>query len=342
MIAAAPESPSRDELMALVPPEAIHHRTQHYIGDSVAVSRARVAPADAAVIQRLYEFLGGLYGLVAPRLDGGAAAIAALAEFLRATDFEGLAQAVGRLGATLDATAVPIDLRMVYHDVRGGGLPALLLHLDAAACGEAQTEDLERIFVLSRDQLKIIRNAIPDLDPRGYAHDLEDRAHTTDLLRAKWSTPVYRVGEVEVELSLECDFDGTVSERCMEFAALDRVIYNLVNNAARFAADRRVLLRIFPIRPGAETDLRFVVVNSVTPEHRERIHADLGERLDRVFESSYTTGGHGLGLRIVGDFVTHGYALPSLRAALEDGYLGARLVRDSFVAWFHWPARRGE
>ncbi len=338
-----PRPPSRDELAALVPPAQILHRTQHYIGDSVAVSRARIAPGDAAVIQALYEFLGGLYGLVSPRLDGGAAAIAALGGFLTATRFEALARDIGRLGATLEAAHVPIELRKVYHDVRGGGLPALLLHLDAVTCGEAVPQDLERIFVLSRDQLKIIRNAIPDLDPQGYARDLEDRAHTTDLLRAKWSTPTYRVDDVEATLRLECDFDGTVSERCMEFAALDRVIYNLVNNAARFAADGRVDLVIFPITPvppGAATDLRFVVMNRVTPAHRERIHADLGDRLDGVFASDYTTGGHGLGLRIVGDFVTHGYGLPSLRVALNDGYLGARLVRDTFVAWFHWPAHR--
>ena len=99
-------------------------------------------------------------------------------------------------------------------------------------------------------------------------------------------------------------------------------------------------LHLLPVPPGAATDLRFVVMNRVTPAHRERIHADLGDRLDGVFASDYTTGGHGLGLRIVGDFVTHGYGLPSLRVALNDGYLGARLVRDTFVAWFHWPAHR--
>ena len=38
--------------------------------------------------------------------------------------------------------------------------------------------------------------------------------------------------------------------------------------------------------------------------------------------------------------VVHGYGLPSLHTALDGGYLGARLVRDTFVAWFHWPARR--
>lgn len=333
-------SPSPDELLALVPPEHIRRRTQRYLGDSVAVALGRLPAGDAAIVRALYGFLDELYRFVGPRLDDGAAALTALQAFVAEHGFARLQQDIGSLGATLAAAEAPIDLRKAYHDVRGGGLPGLMLHLDAVASGEGQTQDLERIFLLCRDQLKIIRNAIPDLDPAGYALDLEDRAHTTELLRAKWSTDAYRLRDRQVALHLQCDFDGAVSERCMEFAALDRVIYNLVNNAARFAADQRVDLQMFPITGEPETDLRFVVMNRVGPEHRERLRGDLGEDLSRVFEGGYTTGGYGLGLRICGDFVTHGYSLPSLRLALAEGYLGARLIRDTFVAWFHWPARR--
>jgi hypothetical protein len=339
------EPPAQAELAALVPGERIHRRSQRYVGDSVQVPLRALGPEDGAVVQALYEFLGGLYGLIGPRLGGGAAGIAAVRGFLGATGFSELVPRIDRLGAALAAGTAPIEQRKVYHDVRGGGLPALLMHLDMVLAGEAEESDLERIFVLCRDQLKIIRNAIPDLDPEGYARDLQVREHSTHLLLEKWSTAHYRLRDAEVALELRCDFEGSISECCMEFAALDRVIYNLVNNAARFAADGRVELNIFPIHPpggprGDETDLRFVVMNRVTPEHRERVHGDLGDELSRVFEGGYTTGGYGLGLRICGDFVTHGYGLPSLRAALSDGYLGARLVRDTFVAWFHWPARR--
>jgi len=339
------EPPAQAELAALAPSERIHRRARPYVGDSVNVPLRALGPVDGAVVRALYDFLGGLYGLIGPRLGGGMAAIAAVRGFLAATGFRELAPRIDRLGATLAAGTVPIELRKVYHDVRGGGLPALLMHLDMVLADEAQERDVERIFVLCRDQLKIIRNAIPDLDPDGHAHDLEAREHGTDLLLAKWSTATYRLRDAEVALRLRCEFEGSISECCMEFAALDRVIYNLVNNAARFAADGQVELNIFPIHPpsgpnGDETDLRFVVMNRVTPEHRARVHDDLGDELSRVFEGGYTTGGYGLGLRICGDFVTHGYGLPSLRVALDDGYLGARLVRDTFVAWFHWPARR--
>ena len=82
------------------------------------------------------------------------------------------------------------------------------------------------------------------------------------------------------------------------------------------------------------------MTNRIDPEQRGRIADDLGGELSRVFQGGYTTGGTGLGLRICADLVCHGYQLPSLRTALDRGYLGARIVRDQFAAWFHWPARR--
>jgi signal transduction histidine kinase len=337
---ASPELLTQDQLDGLAEARAIQRRTRRYVGDSVQVPLRTLVPADAAVVQALYDLLGGLFGLIAPRLDGGLGSVMAVRGFLMATGFAELVKRIDKFGATLDAATTSLELREVYHDVRGGGLPALLMHLDAVAAGEGVAEDLERIFVLCRDQLKIIRNAIPDLDPEGYARDLAQREHSSELLLAKWANERYRLRDVEVEVTLRCDFDGTVSECCMEFAALDRVIYNLVNNATRFAADGRVELRVFPLNDAMATDLRFVVINRVTQEHGERVQADIGEDLSRIFAGGYTTGGHGLGLRICGDFVSHGYGLPSLQAALDDGYIGARLLGDCFVAWFHWPARR--
>ena len=74
--------------------------------------------------------------------------------FLLATGFADLARRIDGLGATLDAGATPIELREVYHDVRGGGLPALLMVLDAVASGEGVADDLERSGVGKRYPLQ--------------------------------------------------------------------------------------------------------------------------------------------------------------------------------------------
>lgn len=329
---------SLDELAALVPASNIRHGVGTR-GEVVSVGIGDLRPEDAATVRALYGLIGAVYEVVTPRVEEGLAAVPAVRACAEANGFATLVPRVSALGKGLDADTVSPLIRKALHDIRGGGLPALLMHLEALLADDVEEDDIRRIFLLCRDQRKIVRNAIPDLDPVGYAHDLEPRAHTTELL-SKWSTATYRVRDRNAELHLRCDFDGAISECCMEFAALDRVVYNLVNNAARFTADGRVGLSVFPIRPEEETDLRFVVTNRIDEDRRGRISEDLGGELSRVFRGGYTTGGTGLGLRICADLVCHGYNLSSLRVALDRGYLGARIVRDQFAAWFHWPARR--
>lgn len=322
-------APSRDELLGLVPLDAIQPRPQPYHGDSVAAPLGALDPADVAVIRGLYDLLGALYHAE----DVEAVRAATAAHGLR-----DLVAQVRVLGMTLASDA----LGKVYHDIRGGSLTALLMLLDLADAGRAGQPDIEQIFILVRDHRKIMRNTLPELDPEGYARDLDPCEHDAALLVHKWSDTAYRIDEAAaVRIRFDCEFAGGISECCMEFAALDRVIYNLINNAARFSADGVVEVAVLPLDDAPETNLRFAVSNRVAPGHRDRLRAELGEDLSRVFSGGYTTGGHGYGLQICGDFITHGYGLDSLRLALAGGYLGARLVRDHFVAWFHWPARRG-
>ena len=333
--------PSRAELLALSS-ATLRPRSRPYLGDSVIASIASLHSDDAAIVRRLYAFLGELYGAV-DLLNAASTGLAAVRDLLARSDYAELGAAIRRLGAALSADATPLALRKAYHDVRGGSLPALLMHLDLVEAGEATAQDIERIFILVRDHLKILRNALPDLDPAGYERDLCSREHDAALIVQKWSDASYGTEAAHrVMVHLDCEFVGGVSERCMEFAALDRVIYNLINNAARFADDARVLVHVFPLTDARETDLRFVVCNRISAAHRDRLLADLGGDCSRVFAGGYTTGGHGVGLQICGDIITHGYGLASLREALSGGYLGARVLRDHFVAWFHWPARRAD
>lgn len=91
-----------------------------------------------------------------------------------------------------------------------------------------QRGDVDRRFVLARDQLKTLRSCLPDLDPEGTAADLVENRHDVARLREKWSDGDYRVhGRDPVRVRFRCDFEGSVSECCMEFAVLDRVLYNL-------------------------------------------------------------------------------------------------------------------
>ena len=91
--------------------------------------------------------------------------------------------------------------------------------------------------------------ALPDLDPDGYARDLSPREHGVDLLIEKWADTEYGPGDGDrVRVDIDCPYSGGVSERCMEFAALDRVREDLLE-----------------VRRGEEVDLTTHGDDVVTP-----------------------------------------------------------------------------
>ncbi len=327
---------SRTQLAALPRPTTFAHREQRYRGDSQTISLASLPAEDREILREVYGFLVALKEVVEPSADA-AATLERLAGFLLERGYDALPDRVGRLGARLAIEDLPPEIRSAYHDLRGGSLQAIVMHLDLVAEGEGRPEDLQRLHLLVRDQLKIMRNAARDLDPDAYARDLMPKGHPVSLLEEKWASATYPGRDRPVRVRLHNEAKGDVSECCMEFSALDRVLYNLVNNAARFAADGVVELAVLPVDEGRQ--LRFVVVNRVEPAHRERLVATFGgEDLREVLRGGFTTGGHGVGTRICSEFVAHGYGLGGVSEVLEGGYAGARLVEDTFVTWFHWPA----
>ncbi|PCC74037.1 hypothetical protein SAMN02745121_07676 [Nannocystis exedens] len=250
-----------------------------------------LAPGDAPVVRRIYDFLLTSHALVR-RLDDPKAGIALSRAELARQGCRGLCEQIRGLGAALVAMDTPTAGRKVYHDVRGGSLSGLLMHLDLCEADEAEVEDVERVFFLVRDHLKLMRNALPDLDPSGYATDLAPIEHDTSLWVEKWAGIPYGAADSgRVRIELACEFNGAVSECCMEFAALDRVMYNLIDNASRFASDAVVHVQICPLAEARETDLRFVVSNLVTPLHRTRLLADLGDDSSKIFAALRLTEG---------------------------------------------------
>jgi signal transduction histidine kinase len=195
-----------------------------------------------------------------------------------------------------------------------------------------------QMFFLTRDHLKIMRNAVRDVDLPGYEHDRAQKLHSIQLLIEKWQNAVYQLPDFTARVVLDCGFDGNVSERCLEFAALDRVLYNLINNAVRHSSDGNVYLSIHPCEQGHPRNLRFVVANRLDDTHRQTLHERFAERLTDLFRGGYTTGGAGIGMRICADFVCNAYGLATFDQGVEGGYFGARLMQAAFVNWFHWPA----
>lgn len=322
-------------LHQLAPAQLVSYRSSRFIGDTLSVMMRDFAEVDRQILQRVYAALGQLLSVLAAAKDNEAQAEWPSVEAaLQRIDWQDVVRSMQEFGkATLVQHSSP-SLDAVIHDLRGGSFLALSVTLQLLRRGRIQPGDLLRAFFLTRDHLKMMRNGVPDLDPSIYQRDRQQKAHSVQLLIEKWSEATHQLHGHTARVVLDSQFDGNVSERCIEFAALDRVLYNLINNAARHAADQYVYLVIFPLD---EHNVRFVVYNRVAPEHRSLLRERFGDNLSALFEGGFTTGGTGLGMRICADFVADAYGVHGFKRCLTEGYVGANGVDDYFVTWFHWP-----
>ncbi|NJO06876.1 MAG: hypothetical protein HC876_15890 [Chloroflexaceae bacterium] len=246
-----------------------------------------------------------------------------------------------KLGAASYGQSQHPNLGRVVHDIKGGGFLALSIYLQLLEFGLYGEDDFSRLFFLTRDHRKIMRNAVQQIDPAGEIRDSQEIEHNVSLLAEKWYDALHQVrdGTVAARIHLDCRYTGSISESCLEFAALDRVLYNLINNSAQHTADGQVYFAIFP--PDEDTvppaDLRFVVYNRSTPEHLRLLAQRYDETMGELFLGGFTTGGTGHGLRICAEFVTNAYGLQSVEQAIAERYCGAARIDEFFVNWIHWP-----
>ena len=321
-------------LLALAPTHLPNFRPVRYTGGGLGVFLNQLAPEDRAIVGRVYEAVLR----VAAARPGGSEPLPAdeFADAVRAVSTEGFVRVAQRLGeATVRVNFDPL-VRKVLHDVRAGGLTALVGTAELATLGPPDPELLATCGRLARDHCKIMRSTLPDLDPPRRAQDERVNYHGAEGFVRTWDGAVVCAGGREVTVAVTCAYRGGVASSCLENAAIDRVLYNHVNNAARFSADRRVALTIFGAGDGRA--IRWVVSNAVAPEQRAWLAAVAGIDLNDLYAGGLTNGGSGIGLATCREFVAAAFGLPSAQAAVTGGYLGARLIGDEYHAWFHWPA----
>jgi signal transduction histidine kinase len=328
-----------NDLRALAPLDLASFRESRYTGDQMSLALADFAPADQQIIQHLYGTLNELLRLLKRRWDAldDPEGAAELVQFVQQMDWSQYLEQVRDLGNATYPIQPSEMLRKVVHDVKGGGFMALSLYLQMLDMGMEQPDDVPRMFFLTRDHLKIMRNAIQGIDPETQARDASSIDHGVSLLAEKWDHAHHRVQDTTAEVVLTNTFDGVISERCLEFSALDRVIYNLINNATRHTANGKVYFAIVPLDEEQPQHLRFVIYNPVQPEQRATLQERFADNLGELFRGGFTTGGTGVGLRICADFVNNAYGIHSFEKGLSGGYFGAQLLGDYFVNWVHWP-----
>lgn len=308
---------------------------KRYVGDELGLSLGHFDPAAVEAIRKLYTTSQALLDFCADiRLSGE---VASLARSLSSIDWENCLKIVRAQLQVSDSGQPNLEqMRKICHDIRGGAFSnaALLIDLIQVLGERASLWHIERLFFLVRDHLKIMRNCFTDLDEDKRGADLEYNYHSTALLREKWDG--FKIGETRV--SYHSEEDVNIASCCMEFSTLDRIIYNLVNNAIRHADDTAAELHAHR-RTAADGSEHMLIYtqNRVTSEQSNILSSKFGSELGKLFEGGFTTTGSGLGMRICTECVCSAYGIGNIKNTIQRHYVGARLQDSCFYAWVHWP-----
>jgi hypothetical protein len=308
-----------------------------WAGEGLELPPGILGDADRADLRLLYDALCGTYGewlssRTAPDWND-------LASRIRAFGEPPLSLALERLGAAPLALgdAIPPVAQRALHDLRGGAFFALRLY-GALMNREAPTaEEVEPAVLLARDQAKVVRSLVPSIDPDGYARDRAERAHGMRELVDKWEGFTFPAEDASglpgVKVQVECSWRGDLAARCLDAAALDRVVYNLVNNAARFTSDGRIRMRVEKVAPGTA---RIAVTNPVDPAQADWLGSAAEDPAD-LFLGGASRGGRGLGMSASASIVARAWGQVDAEDAVALGAVGATVSEAGFAAWFLWP-----
>ena len=316
------------ELYDLAPTDLPNRRADRFDGRGFGLDLAAFGPADRARLARLYAMVDNVYRPLA-----GARA-ASPRERLLALDGAALVRDASALGSDTppEVTREP-RVRRLLHDIRGGGLQLLLGTAELLQLNPAADDLVPNALSAARDHAKIMRAGFPALDPETYTADEEARVHAIDGFVTTWDGLSLKRAGRSVAVTVECEYRGAITGRCLETASIDRIMYNYMNNAMRFAADGKVAVWIFL----AGSDLvRWVVHNTLSEDHRAWLDRATGNDSKVLFHGGLTQGGNGIGLSGCAEIVAECFGVEPTDA-LRAGHLGARADATGFTAWFHWP-----
>ena len=354
-------SPTREEidarppipgaLLALAPLHLPNRRTSRYIGDNLCFPIKQLVERDQALLQHIYKVFSELLFTIGSPSTDDAEKWREVVLWTQRHNVDTLIDEVRELGTGSQSQDAPEALAKSMHDVRGGALSSLLGRLQLIGHVPQTEAGLQILFILARDHLKIMRSAFLGLDDPRRDADRRPKSHDVSLIIEKWNDAVVgpKWQERPTRMFVDCRHQGALTECCLESAALDRIFYNLANNACRHTAGNRLDMTIFPTGDTPDACLRFVLSNEVGAEDAAYLRsllptdgadsADKGKGLSllALFEPKVSTTGSGFGLTVVADFVAGAFGLRDRAEALRERYLGAILDDHSFRVWFHWP-----
>ncbi|HEY1190638.1 MAG TPA: ATP-binding protein [Gemmata sp.] len=319
-------------LYDIAPSDLPNERQNRFDGSGFSADLNSFAPADR---DRLAQVYATVDRVGRTPLDAGADV---LAGGLRGIDTAALIRDASALGSDtpVQVTGDP-RVRRLLHDIRGGGLQVLVGGAELIRYDPNATAFARNAVLAARDHAKIMRAGFPALDPENYACDELTKAHAVESLVATWDGLNVLQNGRTVRVTVDCSYHGAITGRCLETAAVERIMCNYVNNAVRFVADGHVSIWVFQVGPGL---VRWAVHNTVSEYDLTWLTQKTGGDLRQLFRGGTTHGGNGIGLSACAEIVGECFGLDAERA-LRSGYLGAHADPGGYTAWFHWPVYSG-
>lgn len=322
---------SGSELDELAPGKLSSYREARYLGGMWSASLEKdFNREERNILTRMYAGLKELMKLAEP---GRSEDETQLSEFCRTTDLGTMAMELEQAGMAAGEMEDTVTLT-ILNEITRGPFASIYGILFLAQQGVVEPGFFSNLYYLARDQLKIMRSFVVDLDPGKRAEDEEIKHHSIRLLIEKWRGAVYRAFGNYLEVEFEADYTGEVAERCIEFAEVDRLFYHLANNAAQHRSQAALLIQVVETEDGGS--LRWVFSNPLREEQYDLLQGMMMEERD-IFEPGFSVKGKGLGLSLVAETVAHAYGLESRHQAVQGRYVGVKLDPHRFSIWFHWP-----
>jgi hypothetical protein len=337
--AAAPGLPAElgKALERHLPPGFRNLRSQRYRGEDFDIALTALSAIDQAHVRVVYELAKALHNdWIGMRDDPDWDALRQRVTTVRRPPFTDSAKAMGHdtMATCLNEETRRV-LGKVLHDLRGGALAPLQLYASMAEW-DPDPLHLRSAAFLARDQAKIMRNILPDLDPEVRRADEAEKPHFMQTVVEKWDSFQFERGDLAPgHVRVACGYDGLLASCCLEASAVDRIVYNFVNNAMRFTTGDTIHLDIAPV---GEDAVRWVVANPIAPDQVAWLQQYTRGDLSQLYRGGLTRGGTGVGLSNCADFVAAAFGLPDIDIALDGRYLGAAVEGGWYLAWAHWPS----
>lgn len=308
-------------------------RLDRYDGGEFGIRLADLHPQDVALLCQIYRVVREIYDV---RLYMGNTPDFDIFQELFAASTSQLHR-VRQLGqASLEESreANP-NVSRALHDVRAGALSALVGYLDMHAEESLvfTPDTIELCVGLARDHAKLMRNCVEDVDPWIRRADERISLHSVQADISKWGQTVFHGPSRMIRVECQDLCQGHVSNRCLETSSIDRILFNLMNNAARFCSSPTIHLQVDSLDNRLS---RWVVSNQVSAEHQEWLANNCPD-LANLFLDGTTRDGHGIGMNNCARLVQLSFGLSDLKQVLQKQYVGACMEGNIFYAWFHWP-----